>query len=89
MSSLIFDNAAALSDDKFKELAGKAGLNVAQFLKDLKDKDALYEKVIQTDMELAGKSDVRGTPTYFLNGKKTNARTADVWKAEIAAILKK
>jgi protein-disulfide isomerase len=89
MGDLILANAAALSDDKFKELAGKAGLNVDQFLKDLKDKDAVFEKKIQADMDLGGKVDVRGTPTYYLNGKKSNSRTGDAWKAEIAALLKK
>ncbi|MBF0388408.1 MAG: thioredoxin domain-containing protein [Candidatus Omnitrophica bacterium] len=88
MSDLIFANAAALSDDKFKELAGKAGLNVDKFLKDLKDKDADYEKAIQADMELGARSDVRGTPTYFLNGKKSNARSAEEWKAQIGELLK-
>jgi protein-disulfide isomerase len=89
MSDLVFLNAAQLSDDKFKELAGKAGLNVDKFLKDLKNKDADYEKTIQADIELAGKVEVRGTPTYFLNGKKANARSPEEWKAEIAALLKK
>ncbi|MBF0595570.1 MAG: thioredoxin domain-containing protein [Candidatus Omnitrophica bacterium] len=89
MSDLIFANAASLSNDKFKELAGKAGLKVDQFLKDLKDKDAAYDKKIQDDIDLGGKVDVRGTPTYYLNGKKNNARTADAWKAEISAVLKK
>ena len=88
MSDLIFANAASLSDEKFKDLAGKAGLKVEKFLKDLKDNDAAYEKVIEADMELGGKSDVRGTPTYFLNGKKCDARTADAWKAKIAELLK-
>ncbi|MBF0570175.1 MAG: thioredoxin domain-containing protein [Candidatus Omnitrophica bacterium] len=89
MSDLILANAAALSDAKFKELAGKAGLNVDQFVKDLKDKDAVYEKKIQEDFALGGNVDVRGTPTYFLNGKKSNSRTPEAWKAEIEALLKK
>lgn len=88
MSDLLYANAAALSDDKFKELAGKAGLNVEKFLKDLKANDAAYEKAIEADIALGGKVDVRGTPTYFLNGKKSDARTADAWKAQIAELLK-
>jgi protein-disulfide isomerase len=87
MSDLLFQNAAALSDDKFKELAKQAGLNVDQFTKDLKDKDAEFEKKIQADMMLAGNSDVRGTPTYFLNGKKSNARDLEAWKKEVEAAV--
>jgi protein-disulfide isomerase len=87
MSDLLFQNAAALSDDKFKELAKQAGLNVDKFTKDLKDKDAEFEKKIQQDIALAEKADVRGTPTYFLNGKKNKARDVDTWKKEIEAAL--
>jgi protein-disulfide isomerase len=86
MSDLIFQNAAALSDDKYKELAKQAGLNVDKFTKDLKDKDAEFEKKIQADMALAGKAEVRGTPTYFLNGKKSMSRDLEGWKKEIEAV---
>jgi protein-disulfide isomerase len=89
MTDLILANSENLSDDKFKELAQKTGLDVNKFLKDLKDKDAVYEKRIEDDMELAGKADVRGTPTFFLNGKKSAARTAEAWKDEILSALKK
>ena len=86
MSDLIFQNAAALSEDKFKELAKQAGLNVDKFLKDLKHKDAEFEKKIQDDMALAAQADVRGTPTYFLNGKKNMARDLETWKREVEAV---
>ncbi len=89
MSDLILANAEMLNNDKFTELAQKAGLNVARFQKDLKDKDATYEKIIESDLELGSKVDVMGTPTFFLNGKKSASRTADAWKAEIEAVLKK
>jgi protein-disulfide isomerase len=89
MIDLLFANNKDLSDAKYVELAGKLGLNVAQFSKDLKDKDAEFEKKIEADMQLGEKSDVRGTPTYFLNGKKTNARDLASWKAAIEAALKK
>ncbi len=78
-----------MSDDTFKELAGKLGLNVDKFMKDYKDKDAQWEQYIQADMKLAEQVDVRGTPTFFLNGRKTNARDAQGFKQEIDAILNK
>lgn len=89
MTALILENAEALSPEKFEELAKQAGLNVEKFLKDLKDKDGAYEKTIEADLKLADKADVRGTPTFFLNGKKSGARTADAWKTEIGTVLKK
>ncbi len=89
MVALLMANATDLSDAKYVELAGKLGLNVAQFSKDLKDRDAEFEKRITADMALADKADVHGTPTYFLNGKKTRARDIKQWTAEVQALLKK
>jgi protein-disulfide isomerase len=85
MSDLLYANAASLSDDKYKELAKQLGLNLDKFSKDLKEKDAEFEKKIKEDEDLAEKSDVRGTPTYFLNGKKAMARDLDSWKKEVEA----
>jgi protein-disulfide isomerase len=54
---------------------------------DYKNKDAQWEKQIQDDMQLAGSVDVRGTPTFYLNGRKTNARDLNSFKAQIDPIL--
>ncbi len=75
------------SEERFKELAKKIGLNVDKFLKDYKEKDAQYEEIITRDLNLGGQSDVRGTPTFFINGKKTAARDFAGFKAEIDKIL--
>jgi hypothetical protein len=42
---------------------------------------------IKEDMKLSSRSDERGTPTFFLSGKKSNVRDLNKWKAEIDAIL--
>ena len=89
MVDLLIANGNVLSDEKYKEFAGKLGLNVEQFVKDLKDRDAEFDKKIDADMALGGQVDVRGTPTYFLNGKKTMARSPQQWTAEVQALLKK
>jgi protein-disulfide isomerase len=88
MVSAVLENAQNLSDDKYKELAGKIGLNVAKFTQDLKDKDAEFEKKLQADIALGQKADVRGTPSYYINGKKSQARDIEGWKAEVQALLK-
>jgi len=36
---------------------------------------------------LVERSDVQGTPTFFLNGKKSKARDLNSWKVEIDRIL--
>jgi protein-disulfide isomerase len=38
-------------------------------------------------MELGNKVEVRGTPTFYLNGKKTMARSLEGFKKEIDEIL--
>jgi protein-disulfide isomerase len=89
MADLLIASGNELSDAKYKEFAGKIGIDVEKFLQDLKDKDAEFEKKIEADMALAGKSDVRGTPTYFINGRKAQARNLQAWTDEVQALLKK
>lgn len=88
MADLLLKNGSALSEDKFKEIAKEIGLDVDKFMKDLKEKDAQWEKIIQDDMTLGNNVAVRGTPTYYINGRKTLARDVDNFKKEIDAILK-
>ena len=57
--------------------------------KALEENDAKYEEWIKADIQLGGKIGVRGTPTFYLNGRKTGARTLDAYKKEIDAILNK
>ena len=57
-------------------------------MKDYKGKDADWEKLIAEDMSTADSADVQGTPTFFVNGKKTNARDLASFKAQIDSILK-
>ncbi|MDP2653605.1 MAG: thioredoxin domain-containing protein [Candidatus Omnitrophota bacterium] len=89
MSDLLLKNGNALSEEKFKSFAGDLGLDVDKFMKDYKDRDAEWEKIIQADMELAQKVDVQGTPTYYINGRKTMARDMATYKKEIDEILGK
>lgn len=87
MTDLLFANNRDLTEATFVKLAGELKLNVAKFTKDLKDKDAEWQKKIQADMDLAEKIGVRGTPTYYLNGKTSSARSPEQWKQAIDAIL--
>jgi len=87
MVDALLENGRALSEAKYEELAKDLGLNVKKFMKDYKEKDAQWEDYIQKDMALARQVDVRGTPTFFINGKKTNARDFSSFKREIDQIL--
>ena len=79
--------AGDVSDAKIKEYAQKLGLNYNKLMADYKNKDAQWEKQLQDDMKLVQSSDVRGTPTFFLNGHKTQARDDSSLKTEIDKIL--
>ncbi len=68
MVDAILKDNSSLNAAKYVELAKSIGLNVDKFSKDLKDKDAQFEKVIAADIELATKVNVRGTPAFYLNG---------------------
>jgi protein-disulfide isomerase len=83
MADILLENQQKLNDEGYKELAKKVGLNVDKLMKDLKDKDAEYEEILDKDTQLASTVDVRGTPTFFINGKKTMARDVESIKAAI------
>ncbi len=75
-----------LSDDGFKDIAKKVGLNVDKFMKDYKENDARWEQTLNNDMTLGSQVDVRGTPSFYINGRKTIARDLTAFKAEIDKI---
>jgi len=89
MADVLLENGNNLSEETFEKLAKDLGLNVKKFLADYKEKDAQWERYIQEDTALGSRVGVRGTPTFYINGRKTNARDLNAWKREIDKILKK
>ncbi|HSV43774.1 MAG TPA: thioredoxin domain-containing protein [Candidatus Bathyarchaeia archaeon] len=87
MMAVVLENNNQLSPEKFEELAKTIKLNVKQFKKDLEDNDKAWDEVIQKDMKLGTEVGVRGTPSFYINGRKTQARTVEAIKAEIDAVL--
>jgi protein-disulfide isomerase len=87
MMETLLGNDADVSDAKIKDYAKNLGLDYNKLMADYKNKDAQWEKQIQEDMLLGGSVDVRGTPTFYLNGRKTSARDVKSFKAQIDAIL--
>jgi protein-disulfide isomerase len=87
MMEALLSNGGDVSDASIKDYAKKLGLNYDKLMADYKNKDAQWEKQIQDDMQLAAQADVRGTPTFYLNGRKTNARDLSSFKAQIDPIL--
>ncbi len=87
MIDLILQNQRKLGDEKYKELASDLGLNVERFTNDYEGKGAEWEEMFKADVSLGSKVGVRGTPTYYFNGRKTLSRTVEAFKKEIEAAL--
>jgi len=87
MMESLLANGGDVTEPKIKEYAKNLGLDYNRLMADYKNKDAQWEKQIQDDMQLGGAVDVRGTPTFYLQGRKTNARDLASFKAQIDAIL--
>lgn len=87
MHDLIFQNFNKLNEQLLKELAQQLGLNMEKFSSDFSS--SKYDQQIQQDMMLARNSDVTGTPTLFINGKRVQQRSFNDFKLAIDSILKK
>ena len=87
MAEKILEDNSNLSPELFEQFAKDLGLDVERFRKDITEKDAQWEQIIQDDMTLGGDVEVRGTPTFYLDSRKTRARDFNSMKQEIDAIL--
>ncbi len=83
-----FANQQALTDENLTAWAKEIGLDMAKF--DSVRKDPATDKIIVEDMDLAGTVGVRGTPGFFINGRKlVGAQPLPMFKAIIDEELKK
>jgi protein-disulfide isomerase len=87
MMELLLQNGGSTTDDKVKEYAQKLGLDYNKLMDDFKNKDAQWQKRIDEDKVLAAQVGVGGTPTFYINGRRTQARDLASYKAEIDKIL--
>ncbi len=87
MVDLLLANGAASTDDKIREYARTLRIDANRLLNDFKNKDAQWQKLIDDDKVLVSQDNVQGTPTFFINGRVTQARDLNSYKAEIDKIL--
>ena len=87
MADSILKDSRDLSKEKLEAFAKTIKLDMKKFEADLKDKESDWEKFIQADYELGLKVNVQGTPTYYINGRKTKSRNLESFKKEIDAIF--
>ncbi len=88
MVEALLSNGRDLSEEKIQEIAKQLKLDMKKFMKDYRKDDEKWESLIQKDVQLGIKVEVRGTPTFYINGRKTRARDVATWKAEIEKALK-
>lgn len=86
MHDKIFENSRTLNDDFYAKAAGEIGLDVEKFKKDMESPEV--KKIIDDEMKEARVAGVRGTPTIFINGKKPQGRSFELYKSIIDAALK-
>ena len=84
MHDLLFTNQKALGLRHLEGYAKDLGLDMSAFRAMM---DGGYDAVIERDMAEARKAGVRGTPTFFINGRKYESpgRSAD----DIAKVIDK
>ena len=87
MHDLIFQNLGKINEQLLKDFAQQLSLNVEKFSSDFASNK--YDQIIQQDIALARSSDVAGTPTLFLNGKRMQSRSFNDFKQAIDAIFLK
>ena len=87
MHDKLFANQRALKRENLDAYAMELGLNVAQFKADLDSHK--FKAQVDADLAQAAKLGVRGTPNFFVNGKKlTGARPFPSFKEKIDEALK-
>jgi protein-disulfide isomerase len=68
MHNLLFENQRALEDADLVGYAERLGLDVARFEDELRS--GRWADRVREDIESGLRSDVQGTPTFFINGEK-------------------
>ncbi len=86
MHDELFKNGRNLTPETIKGIAEKLGLDLQKWEADMISDDV--KKEIDGDLALGAKSDVRGTPSFFVNGKYSQNRSVDGFKTQIDAELK-
>ncbi len=88
MHDKLFENQKALKPDNIDAYAKEIGLDMAKFKADLESSE--IKAAIAADQKLAGQIGARGTPNFFINGRKlTGAQPVASFEKVIDEELKK
>ena len=81
MHDELFKISGNLALDEIKKAAQKLGLDSKRFEADMNAPET--EKAIQQDLDIARATDVTGTPSFFINGKRVMNRSFEGMKAMV------
>lgn len=81
MHDILFKNQRALAADKYAVWAAEIGLDVEKFKKDMESPEVAAQ--VTGEMKEAGEVGVRGTPSFFINGKQPAGRSFELYKSII------
>lgn len=83
----LFENLESLNDQKFVQIAREVGLDMERFEKDINDLKIVAR--INQDIRLGAYLGVRATPTVFINGSVSKARTLEELQVEVDMELRR
>ena len=83
----LFANIDSINDQKFLEIARELGLDMERFEKDINDLKIVAR--INQDIRLGAYLGVRATPTVFINGRVSRARTLEAFQVDVETELRK
>ena len=86
MHDKLFENQRELSAEKYEAWAKELGLNVDQFKKDMDAPETAAQ--VTAEMKEGGDVGVRGTPSFFINGKQPAGRSLELYSSIIEEELK-
>jgi protein-disulfide isomerase len=66
MQDCLYENQEALEDDDLKRYAAMVGLDIQQFVREMRE--GRYLNRVRDDFLSGMRSGVNGTPTFFING---------------------
>ena len=81
MHDIVFEKMRELSDEKYPIWAGELGLDVEKFKADFASPETAA--LIAAEQKSGQAAGVRGTPTFFINGRKPSGRSFEAFKAMI------
>jgi protein-disulfide isomerase len=87
MHDELFKISRNLAIEEIRKSAEKIGLDMKKFEADMNSPET--DKLIKDDMATAGQTDVSGTPTFFIGGKRVMNRTVEGMKQMVEDELKK